>query len=108
VTELATVEASTDHGTAVVRVAGEIDLSNATHVRDAIVEVAPDLPLVVLDLTALEYVDSAGIAMLFRLAERLGYHRQELQLVVPPDSGIRAVIRLTMLDQVVSVTDSVA
>jgi anti-sigma B factor antagonist len=108
VTELARVEASSADGTQVVRIAGEIDLSNATRVRDAIVEATPDVPMVVLDLTAVEYLDSAGIAMLFRLAERLGYHRQELRLVVPPDALIRGVIRLTRLDQVVSVTDSIA
>jgi len=44
--------------------------------------------------------------MLFRLAQRLDYNRQELQLVVPADAPIRTVIRLTKLDQVVPVKDS--
>jgi anti-anti-sigma factor len=107
VTDLARIEASSANGTGIVRVAGEIDLSNSASVRDAIVDATSEASLVVLDLTAVEYLDSAGIAMLFRLAERLGYHRQELQLVVPPDASIRGVIRLTRLDQVVAVKDSV-
>ena len=102
-TELARVDISTDHGTQVVRIFGEIDLSNAAQVRDAIGASLPDLPIVLLDLTGTEYLDSAGIAMLFRLAERLSYNRQELQLVVPPDAPIRAVIRLTKLDRVIAV-----
>ena len=106
-TDLARIEASSANGTGIVRVAGEIDLSNSASVRDAIVDATSEASLVVLDLTAVEYLDSAGIAMLFRLAERLGYHRQELQLVVPPDASIRGVIRLTRLDQVVAVKDSV-
>jgi hypothetical protein len=44
--------------------------------------------------------------MLFRLAQRLNYNRQELQLVVPADAPIRAVIRLTKLDHVIPVRDS--
>ena len=102
-TDLARVDRRTEHGTEIVRVSGEIDLSNAALVRDAIGAALPDLPVVVLDLTGTEYLDSAGIAMLFRLAERLSYNRQELQLVVPVDAPIRAVIGLTRLDQVVSV-----
>ena len=105
-TSLARVVRSIEHGTEVVRITGEIDLSNAAQVRDAIGAALPDLPVVVLDLTGTEYLDSAGIAMLFRLAERLSYNRQELQLLVPSDAPIRAVIRLTKLDQVISVKEA--
>jgi anti-anti-sigma factor len=106
-TDVARVDTTTEHGTEIVRVFGEIDLSNAARVRDAIGAALPDLPVVVLDLTGTEYLDSAGVAMLFRLAERLSYNRQELQLIVPPDAPIRAVIRLTTLDQVISVKNRV-
>jgi anti-anti-sigma factor len=106
-TDLARVETSTADGTPIVRVSGEIDLSNAARVRDAIGAAIPDLPVVVVDLTGTEYLDSAGIAMLFRLAGRLDYNRQKLELVVPTDAPIRAVIRLTNLDQVITVKDRV-
>ena len=100
-TDLARVEIDSDQ---VVTVTGEIDLSNAARVRDAIGAALPDLPVVCVDLSGTEYLDSAGIAMLFRLSERLSYNRQELRLVVPPRGPIRAMIRLTRLDQVVRVT----
>ena len=102
-TDLARVALDSDQ---VVRVTGEIDLSNAARVRDAIGAALPDLPEVWVDLTGTEYLDSAGIAMLFRLAERLSYNRQKLQLVVPAEGPIRAMIRLTRLDQVVRVEPS--
>jgi anti-anti-sigma factor len=96
VTDLARVEASTVNSTTIVRVSGEIDLSNTAQVRDAIGAAVPDAAaVIVLDLSETAYLDSAGIAMIFRLAERLRYNRQELRLVVPPDAPIRVVVRLT-------------
>jgi anti-anti-sigma factor len=107
-TDLARVEASTINGTPIVRVRGEIDLSNAAQVRDAIGAAVPDAAAVVMvDLSGTAYLDSAGIAMIFRLAERLRYSRQEVRLVVPPDAPIRTVLRLTKLDQVIPVQDSI-
>lgn len=107
-TDLARVEAGTMDGTPIVHVRGEIDLSNAAQVRDAIAAALPDDAVVVIvDLSDTAYIDSAGIAMIFRLAERLSVGRQELRLVVPPDAPIRVAIRLTMLDQVVPVQDAI-
>jgi anti-anti-sigma factor len=106
-TDLARVESGAVNGSRIVHVSGEIDLSNAARVRDEIGAAVPDLPVVVVDLSGTVYLDSAGIAMFFRLAERLSYNRQELRLVVPADAPIRAVIRLTKLDHVIPVTDGV-
>jgi anti-anti-sigma factor len=105
-TELARVVAGTHDGVPVVRVSGEIDLSNAAAVRDAIAAAASEAASVVtVDLSDIAYLDSAGISMFFRLAERLQYSRQELRLVVPQDAPIRAVLKLTKLDQVIPVQD---
>jgi anti-anti-sigma factor len=107
-TDLARVEASTINGARTVHVRGEIDLSNAAQVRDAIGAAVPDeAAVVVVDLSDTAYLDSAGIAMIFRLAERLRHGRQELRLVVPPDAPIRTVIRMTKMDQVIPVQDSI-
>jgi anti-anti-sigma factor len=106
--DLARVESSTIDGTPIVQVRGEIDLSNAAQVRDAIGAAVPDDAVVVIvDLSDTAYLDSAGIAMLVRLAERLHVGRQELRLVVPSDAPIRAVLRLTKLDHVVPVQDTI-
>jgi anti-anti-sigma factor len=106
-TELARVVAGTLDGAPVVRVSGEVDLSNAAAVRDSIAAAASEAASVVtVDLSDTTYLDSAGISMIFRLAERLTYSRQELRLVVPQDAPIRAVLRLTKLDQVIPVLDA--
>ncbi len=105
--ELATVEVvAHGDGEEVVRVRGEVDLSNATLVGDQLSAAVAEATVVIVDLSETTYLDSAGIAMLFRFDERLKHARHELRLVVPPDSPIRGVVRMTRLDQVIPVQDT--
>ncbi|NUO90712.1 MAG: STAS domain-containing protein [Dermatophilaceae bacterium] len=104
--ELARVRTQRDGPTQLVHITGEVDLSNARDVIDAVGHAVPDdVTLIVLDLTDTTYVDSAAIAALFRLAERLRDRRQDLRLVVPQHSPIRAVVELTRLSQVIPVDE---
>lgn len=105
--DLANVETARSGSTQLVRVAGELDLSNARALTDALAHAVPDdVTLVVVDLTGTTYVDSAAISSLFRLSQRLRDRRQDLRLVVPPASPIRAVIELTRLSQVIPVDET--
>lgn len=105
--DLARVETSRSGTTQLVRVTGELDLSNARALTDALAHAVPDdVTLVVVDLSGTTYVDSAAIASLFRLSQRLRDRRQDLRLVVPAVSPIRAVIELTKLSQVIPVDES--
>ncbi|GGV53089.1 STAS domain-containing protein [Streptomyces griseoflavus] len=61
-------------GTALLTVAGEIDMSNVDELAAAIE--TTEGPLVI-DLTAVEYLDSAGLSLLFR-------HTDRIELVVTP------------------------
>ena len=62
-------------GTAVLTAVGEIDMSNAGQLRDAL-DRAGDGPLVI-DLTSCEYLDSAGLTVLFT-------HADHIELVATP------------------------
>jgi anti-anti-sigma factor len=105
--DLARIESTDIQDGRLVRIIGEIDLSNVAEVLSAVIAAVPhDAALVVLDLSDVTYLDSAGISMLFRLAERLGYSRQPLRLVVPPAAPIRAVLELTSLTSVIPVVES--
>ncbi|HSV40344.1 MAG TPA: STAS domain-containing protein [Nocardioidaceae bacterium] len=107
-TELASVDAQDLQGFRWVRVHGEIDISNTDRVTEQISKAVPhDASLVVLDLSGTTYLDSSGISMLFRLAERLRYQRQTLRLVVPAKAPIRGVIELTRVSQVIPVQDDI-
>lgn len=104
---LARIEADDRDGAHHVRVRGEVDLSNASEVMDAIFASMPtDASRVVVDLSETDYFDSAGIAMLFGLAARLRYRRRELRLVVPADAHIRAVVELTNMHRVIPIDDA--
>ncbi|WP_181796730.1 STAS domain-containing protein [Streptomyces sp. WELS2] len=61
-------------GTARLAVSGEIDMSNAASLAEAL---QGDSGPLVLDLTEVEYLDSAGLSVLFAHADRL-------QLIVTP------------------------
>jgi anti-sigma B factor antagonist len=76
-------------GHAVARLRGDIDLSNAATIKRSIVEsISNHEHKVVVDLEQVEYLDSAGIGMLFDLWRRLTVHEQELILVVPAGSPV--------------------
>jgi anti-anti-sigma factor len=94
-----------------VRVAhlrGELDLSNTADIADALAIAAEQSELgLVVDMTLLRHIDSAGVRLLFDLRRRLGRHRQHLALAVPPDSRIREVLEMAAVHQTVPVTASV-
>jgi anti-anti-sigma factor len=73
-----------------IRLTGEIDLSNAAMARRAITDSIHNRDVeVVVDLSGVRYLDSAGIAMLFDVARRLAEHDQRLTMVVPTKSLVR-------------------
>jgi anti-anti-sigma factor len=105
---LASVHHEQSGGATVVRVVGEVDLSNAGTLLDSVVAGVPaESAVVVLDLSGTTYLDSSGIAMLFRLATRLRDTRRELRLVVPLDARIRPVLDITDVGRVIRLAATV-
>lgn len=93
-------------GIIIAHVTGEIDLSNATDIREAIAETTPNDALgVVLDLSAVDYVDSAGIHLLYRLGESLRNRGQTLRVVIPPQSAASDALRLAGIKRHVDVVE---
>ena len=97
--ELARVEHER-RGTAVlVRIAGEIDLSNAQVVGEQLHDVVADLDGVVVDLGGLDYIDSSGLALLVRFTERCSLEGRRPCLVVPAGSPARRLLEISALVQ---------
>lgn len=69
-------------GVAVVRLEGEIDLTNAEDVRDAVS--ATTATGVVLDVTAVSYLDSSGLRAIDRGHRQLASEHRSLFIVSPP------------------------
>jgi anti-sigma B factor antagonist len=106
VTGLARVEVEEMPTLCLLRIRGEIDISNAHELSAEIEAAVPNgAPTLVVDLTYTTYLDSAGVKLLFLLADRYRARRRVLRLVVPPDAPVRAVLELTGLSKVVSLED---
>lgn len=102
--DLARVEGERQGTVCLVRVHGEIDLSNAHEVSSAIGSaMGQEARWLVVDLSDLTYLDSSGVALLLRLAERLQTRRRRLHLVVPRGSPVRRVLGFTGLPRVIPV-----
>ena len=95
-------------GWTVVRLNGELDMTNCTYVREELTRAVPsEAHGMVADLSATLYLDSAAIEMLFEMARRLGRRRQRLQIVLPADSPLQRVLQLTDVKAVAPIHETV-
>ena len=90
----------------VARVAGDIDLSNAARIRQDLLALATDdVHGLVVDITDVPYVDSAGIKVLFDLARDLRRRNQSLVVTVPTSSPLRRLLKITNFQEVAPICD---
>jgi anti-sigma B factor antagonist len=78
-------------GTPVVTAVGEIDMSNADRFRDTLGLAAGDGGRLVVDLTGVEYLDSAGVHALFAFTPGLALIASPLLAPVLTISGLSDV-----------------
>ena len=83
--------------TSTVRLSGEISLAGLPAVRRAFDCTAGPGPLIV-DLTDVSYLDSAGLDLLFEVARERG-----LELILGPGCAVFPVIQVSGLDQVATI-----
>ena len=92
----------------VVRIEEEVDLSNADRLGTQVAKAVPNSAAgLVIDLSGVDYIDSAGIGLLFKLGERLQRRRQHLAVVVPDESPVRRVLVVSAFDRVVDLAATV-
>jgi anti-anti-sigma factor len=93
--DLATVDVVSHESVTIVRIRGEIDLSNADDVLGTIERAFDETsPGLVVDLSELEYVDSAGVRLLFRAARLVTSAGGRFVAVVAPGSHVLRVLEL--------------
>ncbi len=99
-TEARLEELSDAVGSAVLKITGELDISNVGSVQTAIqATFGGGLDSLVFDLSELEFIDSSGLAMLLALAERID--TVELRR---PSPLVCRLIELTGLAEVFKIT----
>jgi anti-sigma B factor antagonist len=105
---LADVQLTAAGRVVVARLIGELDLSNTANIGGALAENVPNSALaVILDLTDIEYLDSAGIGLIFELREKLRARGQSLRLVIPSDSPAHDALRLAGVSDHVASAETV-
>jgi anti-sigma B factor antagonist len=96
--EAVTIRVRRERGYAIVAVAGEIDTSTVTRLRESLFELAVGGRPLVADLDQVSFLDSAGVRALIGAARHAAAHGGSLH-VVCARPRIRQVFRLTGLDR---------
>jgi anti-sigma B factor antagonist len=79
----------------IARLSGEVDMSNAEDMGATVVGATPnEVAGVVLDLSDVEYLDSAGIYVIFGMRASLQARGQVLVMVIPAGSPVHDALRL--------------
>lgn len=90
-------------GTTIVSVGGEIDVYTAPKLRDKITElVAAGAHRMVIDLEAVEFLDSTGLGVLVGGLKKVRAHDGSLQLVCTQDRLLK-IFRITGLAKVFAI-----
>jgi anti-anti-sigma factor len=104
---LAGTDPQTSEVVGVVRLDEELDASNAAAAGAVLAgAIRPEHWGLVIDASAVHYLDSSPLRMLVDLKRRLERHRQ-FWMVVPLDSPVRQLLGLTGIDRIVPVAGTV-
>ena len=80
----------------IITVNDEIDLGNSENLRQQIHAALDDNKAVSVDMSAVNYIDSSGIAVLIESKQRAGEGSKEFK-IVKPSEAVLSVLRLAKL-----------
>jgi anti-anti-sigma factor len=106
--DIARLDFDCDAEKCVAAISGEIDTSNIQEIRGMLDERAADASCLIVDLTETSFLDSAGVALLLEIADRLRVTRRQFHVVIPADAPIRRVIELSGLDGQIDIVATLA
>ena len=93
-------------GALIVTIVGEIDMANAPEVKSAIEASRDGAERVVVDLSAVTFLDSSALNALLHSQRDLAEHEIAFSVVGPADQAVRKVFEITHLTEPLSVVDS--
>jgi anti-sigma B factor antagonist len=91
---------------AIVTIVGEIDMANAPEVKGAIDASRDGAERVVVDLSAVTFLDSSALNALVHSQRDLAEHEISFRVVSPADQSVRKVFEITHLTEPLSVVGS--
>ena len=90
---------------AVVEVGGEVDVYTAPRLRDSLRRISTaDAPHVILDLSAMTFIDSTGLGVIVGAVKRIREDGGTLSLRAPSRST-RKVLDITGLSEIIAIED---
>lgn len=97
----------TEHGHwSVLQVDGEIDIATAPRLREQLISLVNDKRYhLVIDMEAVEFIDSTGLGVLIGALKRVRAHDGDLQVVLT-DPHILKVFEITQLDTIFRINAS--
>jgi anti-anti-sigma factor len=105
---LADVQITPAPSALIAHVTGEVDMSNAEDVGATVIGATPnEAEAVILDLTGVDYLDSAGIYVIHGMRASLQARGQVLILVIPPTSPVHDSLRLAGAERPGEIADAV-
>ena len=104
--DLAALKVKSEDGSVLVHLTGAIDLSNADSLETVIRGAVAGAHSIVLDLEAVEFLDSSGLRLIQHLFERATDANASFAVVAPPESIARSVIDLVSMSDEIEVQDT--
>ncbi len=98
------VSCETGAGYVLLRLRGEVDLSWSQQVRRAVLDAFAGDAAIGVELSAVQYIDSSGIAALVEGLQQARAKGRRFALVAPSEA-VRAVLELARLDRVFAIVD---
>jgi anti-sigma B factor antagonist len=96
------IDVERDDRMALLVLRGELDMSTAPQLRECLVEIIDERARIVIDMEALDFLDSAGLGILVGGLKRARTHGGELELVCS-SSAVLKPIEITGLDRVFTI-----
>ena len=91
---------------AVIALSGDIDLESSPKVRTALLDCVGSKQAVVVDMSAVAYIDSSGVASLVEAFQSARKNGSRFMLARVSDAAMR-VLELARLDKVFTIIESV-
>jgi anti-sigma B factor antagonist len=96
------IDVKREDGATVIVLRGDLDLSTAPDLREALVEVIDEGARIVIDMEAIDFLDSAGLGILVGGLKRARTNGGELELVCSSHAVLKP-IEITGLDRVFTI-----
>ena len=97
----------TENGFTIIALSGEVDLHYSPKAREIILKYLGDKESVLVDLSAVAYIDSSGVASLVEGFQHARTHNLKFALMGVSDAAMQ-ILQLSRLDKVFPIINSTA